>query len=155
MGLGKSLSLLALICWRLDVMDRQNTTEVNQGPQATLIVTPKSSIHQLPIYLARVIWPPRSYSWMVETGQDVWNPHHPICVSCSWLTESSSHIHHGKLRVSVYHGSERERLASELYQSDIVITTYETLRSDWVANGSLYSVKWLRLVLDEGQFCNT
>jgi len=125
MGLGKSLSLLALICWRLDVMDRQNTTEVNQTSQATLIVTPNQVFINPPFILAQVIWPPRSYSWMVETGQDVWNPLLPICVSCSWLTESFSHIHHGQLRVSVYHGSERERLASELYQSDIIITIYE------------------------------
>jgi len=35
--------------------------------------------------------------------------------------------------------------------NDIILTTYETLRSEWLTNGALYSEKWYRLVLDEGQ----
>jgi hypothetical protein len=31
------------------------------------------------------------------------------------------------------------------------MTTYETLRSDWVIRGALYSGRWLRVILDEGK----
>lgn len=34
---------------------------------------------------------------------------------------------------------------------DIILTTYETLRRDWVEEGPLYSNTWRRLVLDEGK----
>jgi SNF2 family DNA or RNA helicase len=55
------------------------------------------------------------------------------------------------VRVSVYHGSNQQRKSKELDDVDIVLTTYETLRSEWTTNGALFSEKWLRLVLDEGQ----
>lgn len=51
----------------------------------------------------------------------------------------------------MYHGSGRRRLSSTLKNSDLILTTYETLRSDWEANGALYSTEWYRIVLDEGQ----
>lgn len=51
----------------------------------------------------------------------------------------------------MYHGTSQQRRHTELEDVDIVLTTYETLRSEWSANGALYSKKWLRLVLDEGR----
>lgn len=49
-----------------------------------------------------------------------------------------------------YYGSARERLSKDLKSVDIVLTTYETMRSDWIIKGALYSVKWHRIALDEG-----
>ncbi len=44
MGLGKTLSTLALIAWHLDVIDGvDDATGANTDQRATLIVTPKSS----------------------------------------------------------------------------------------------------------------
>jgi SNF2 family DNA or RNA helicase len=42
MGLGKTLSTLALICWHLDAID-DGTFEVVQNCWTTLVVVPKSS----------------------------------------------------------------------------------------------------------------
>ena len=52
----------------------------------------------------------------------------------------------------MYHGSERHTTADELHNFDVVITTYDTLRSDWTRRGPLYTQKtWARVVLDEGK----
>jgi SNF2 family DNA or RNA helicase len=55
------------------------------------------------------------------------------------------------MTVAVYHGADRDRLASTLESKDLVLTTYETLVSDSRASGALYSIKWHRIILDEGQ----
>ncbi|KAI9891466.1 MAG: hypothetical protein M1814_002785 [Vezdaea aestivalis] len=48
----------------------------------------------------------------------------------------------------MYHGPNRHR--SLFVNTDLVITTYETLRSDWRTEGHLFSTPWYRVVLDEG-----
>lgn len=63
------------------------------------------------------------------------------------------HIHEGQIRVKVYHGSSRESVANQFYDTDVIVTTYETLRTEWTAQEGarpLFSWKWLRVVLDEG-----
>ncbi|KAI0415691.1 P-loop containing nucleoside triphosphate hydrolase protein [Xylaria grammica] len=70
-----------------------------------------------------------------------------------WVTQAERHIHAGKIRIMVYHGSNRKSLANQFQDPDIVITTYETIRAEWAAKdgaGALFSRKWLRVVLDEG-----
>jgi len=57
--------------------------------------------------------------------------------------------------VAVYHGSNRDGLSDELRSHDVVLTTYDTLRSEWTSKagkGVLYSEIWARVVLDEGKF---
>ena len=56
------------------------------------------------------------------------------------------------MRAVVYHGSTRRQNPPNLFGSnDIVLTTYETLRSEWAANGAIYSENWYRIILDEGE----
>jgi hypothetical protein len=43
MGLGKSLSLLALVCSSLDFLKEHSTLLAKEMIQATLIIAPKSS----------------------------------------------------------------------------------------------------------------
>ncbi|KAF2792116.1 hypothetical protein K505DRAFT_408838 [Melanomma pulvis-pyrius CBS 109.77] len=112
MGLGKTLSLLALICSSLDMLKNQDPLPERVMLQATLVITPKSTIP-------------------------------------GWKQQIKKHIRPGHMRVAVYHGSSRKRMPAEFKNNDIIITTYETLRSDWIASGPLYSEKWHRLVLDE------
>ncbi|KAF3059266.1 putative SWI/SNF-related matrix-associated actin-dependent regulator of chromatin subfamily A member 3-like 1 [Daldinia childiae] len=72
----------------------------------------------------------------------------------SWMDQASEHIHEGQIRIKVYHGSGRESLASQFCNTDVVVTTYETLRSEWEASEGirpLFSWKWLRVILDEGE----
>ncbi|PQE26533.1 hypothetical protein CJF30_00001298 [Rutstroemia sp. NJR-2017a BBW] len=109
MGLGKTLSVLALVCSTLDILDKEKLERSDSLQQTTLIIAPKSS----------------------------------------WQTQISRHIHPGKIRFLVYHGSGREKLATQFQNYDIVITTYESFRSDWAAGGALHSGRWLRVILDE------
>ncbi|KAF2239007.1 hypothetical protein EV356DRAFT_226832 [Viridothelium virens] len=66
-----------------------------------------------------------------------------------WKQQIARHIRPACVRVIVYHGSTRQRMHTELEGADIVLTTYETLRAEWMTKGALYSEKWHRLVLDE------
>ncbi|KAI1737674.1 SNF2 family N-terminal domain-containing protein [Xylaria scruposa] len=69
-----------------------------------------------------------------------------------WMTQVSEHINDGQLRVKIYHGPNRETLASQFQDADVIITTYETLRNEWAPREEarpLFSWKWLRVVLDE------
>lgn len=56
----------------------------------------------------------------------------------------------------VFHGPHRDKLTSGLFDHDVVITTYDTLRSEWSSgpqNSVLFSNPegWARVVLDEGE----
>lgn len=67
------------------------------------------------------------------------------------------HFHPGQLRSIVFYGSDRRNLSSDILTKDVVITTYETLKSEWSsnrANSHLFSEvqRWRRIVLDEGCF---
>ncbi|KAF2191078.1 hypothetical protein K469DRAFT_746516 [Zopfia rhizophila CBS 207.26] len=67
----------------------------------------------------------------------------------AWQEQIKRHIRRRKMRVAVYHGSTRRGLSASFKNHDIILTTYETLRSEWVANGAIYSENWYRLILDE------
>ncbi|PMD44747.1 hypothetical protein L207DRAFT_483787 [Hyaloscypha variabilis F] len=73
----------------------------------------------------------------------------PKSTITGWQQQVKRHIRTGQMRVAVYHGSNRRQLASKFWKTDIVLTTYETLRSDWATTGPLYSSTWRRVVLDE------
>lgn len=62
------------------------------------------------------------------------------------------HVFPDQFKHTVYHGSDREKLAAEFQNFDVIITTYETLRSEWGNKGPLYAKTWLRVVLDEGSW---
>ena len=62
------------------------------------------------------------------------------------------HIRPGRLRSLVYHGSKRKDVVPEIDSCDVVLTTYDTLRSDWATNGPLYKGTWVRIMLDEGEY---
>ncbi|KAI2626051.1 SNF2 family N-terminal domain-containing protein [Hypomontagnella submonticulosa] len=69
-----------------------------------------------------------------------------------WMAQASEHIHKGQIRIEIYHGPQRQNLANQFRHIDVVITTYETLRSEWetpAGTGPLFAWKWLRVILDE------
>jgi SWI/SNF-related matrix-associated actin-dependent regulator of chromatin subfamily A3 len=47
MGLGKTLSVLALIAWFLDTLENESLSAQRSIPRATLVVAPKSSKMQM------------------------------------------------------------------------------------------------------------
>lgn len=50
----------------------------------------------------------------------------------------------------LYHGTSRSQGRGTFGDFDIILTTYDTLRSEYTLQGPLYSHSWLRLALDEG-----
>ena len=62
----------------------------------------------------------------------------------------NSHILPGKIRWLTYHGSKRQELYGNMASYDIVLTTYDTLRFDFINKGPLFEQEWARVILDEG-----
>ena len=58
------------------------------------------------------------------------------------------------MRWRIYHGADRN--AAVLGDFDIVLTTYKILSLEWKRHSkiSLFSYKWHRIVLDEGESTN-
>lgn len=77
----------------------------------------------------------------------------PMSVLSSWDDEIKKHVTPGKLRVYVYHGASRMQYTHELAKFDIVLTTYNTVATEWgnekAPKKALALVNWFRIVLDE------
>ncbi|XP_073007051.1 DNA repair protein RAD5A isoform X1 [Typha latifolia] len=78
----------------------------------------------------------------------------PMTLLGQWKTEIESHVKPGSLSLYVHYGQSRAKDANFLAQSDVVLTTYGVLASEFSAEsaadiGGLYSVHWFRVVLDE------
>ncbi|XP_075725687.1 transcription termination factor 2-like isoform X4 [Rhipicephalus microplus] len=80
----------------------------------------------------------------------------PLSLLHQWEEEVQRHLP-GQWQVHVHHGRNRTVDPEELARCDLVVTTYDTISSDWArvdATGKsglspLFTVKWRRLVLDE------
>ncbi|GIZ44204.1 hypothetical protein CKM354_000740800 [Cercospora kikuchii] len=75
----------------------------------------------------------------------------------SWLAQLQQHTGSGKLKVSRYHGHERARLADDLVDNDIVITTYGTIAKEYIKprRRVLYHMCFFRIILDEAHIIRT
>ncbi|KAF5532217.1 SNF2 family domain-containing protein [Fusarium mexicanum] len=67
----------------------------------------------------------------------------------SWEKQIKTHIYADKIRWLTYHGFKRHEAWTEIESQDIVLTTYETLRSDRAKESPLFEHDWARVVLDE------
>ncbi|TPX65466.1 hypothetical protein SpCBS45565_g05120 [Spizellomyces sp. 'palustris'] len=92
----------------------------------------------------------------------------PLSVLYNWREQIDRHVPDGKLRYLIYYGADRPHTAASLKKYDVVITTYQTLAIEFYEdytesskgktkfkkgpseNGLLYSIKWRRVILDEG-----
>lgn len=81
----------------------------------------------------------------------------PLSLLHQWAGEVERHLPGGALTVHVHHGRTRSADPRELAGCHLVVTTYDTISSDWArvdATGDkqlspLFSLRWRRLVLDE------
>ncbi|KAH1222276.1 hypothetical protein AAZV13_12G148900 [Glycine max] len=78
----------------------------------------------------------------------------PMTLLGQWKAEIETHVHPGSLSLYVHYGQSRPKDAKSLAQSDVVITTYGILASEFSSesaedNGGLFSIRWFRVVLDE------
>uniref|UniRef100_A0A0B7KCA3 RING-type domain-containing protein n=1 Tax=Bionectria ochroleuca TaxID=29856 RepID=A0A0B7KCA3_BIOOC len=133
MGMGKSLSILALAMKTLD--DGQEwADELNIGP-----VGKRSIKHS------------RSTLIVVSSGCKIHGLSTPLLIT-NWETEIRSHLRED-LKVIVYHGRRREKDVDKIQDSDIVLTTYSTLAVEYqrkkVEPSILHHIGWYRVVLDE------
>lgn len=96
----------------------------------------------------------------------------PLSVIGNWRDQIRMHVGgSNECNYHVYHGKEAKVSNSFLRNCDVVITTYQTLANEYIVdkdgelvrkkakkpkkdqkleNGTLYKVKWRRIVLDEG-----
>ncbi|KAJ5928317.1 hypothetical protein N7466_007273 [Penicillium verhagenii] len=81
----------------------------------------------------------------------------PLALIKQWEAEIDDKIEKShKLRVCLYHGTNRAKTARSLGDYDVVITTYGTLTSesstaaaDKAKKSGIFSVYWYRIILDE------
>jgi hypothetical protein len=71
------------------------------------------------------------------------------------------HIVHGGIAFRRHHGKNRLTDLCELEAVNVLLTTYHTLSADWktqetsVEGHFIFSVRWKRIVLDEGRLLHT
>ncbi|KAD5508657.1 hypothetical protein R6Q59_030705 [Mikania micrantha] len=78
----------------------------------------------------------------------------PMTLIGQWKAEIETHAESGSLSIYVHYGQSRPKDAKILAQSDVVLTTYGVVASEYSSEnaeerGGLYSVRWFRVVLDE------
>ncbi|PHH91757.1 hypothetical protein CDD83_10401 [Cordyceps sp. RAO-2017] len=122
MGMGKSLSVLALIiktieeghAWAQRSRDEEFLHDgVKEYTHSTLVIVP--------------------FALLIN----------------SWMAEIKTHLADA-VNVVKYHGQRRERDLAALARSDIVLTTYKTLATDAASKKDpLHQIGWFRVVLDE------
>ncbi|KAF9695170.1 hypothetical protein EKO04_006891 [Ascochyta lentis] len=128
MGMGKTLSMLALIMRTLDAARKwAETATSSQSAQRNCLTRA------------------RSRATLIVASSDL--------MINEWLQELTKHFgtaEEHSLRVIKYHGQNRRWSLDDLRNADLVITTYHTSASDYNnANGLLNEIEWYRLVLDE------
>jgi SWI/SNF-related matrix-associated actin-dependent regulator of chromatin subfamily A3 len=82
----------------------------------------------------------------------------PLSVMSNWTQQIQRHVQDSSaLRILVYHGTNRLPISMKtIGQYDVVITTYDTVRSEYFGKNAknrevgIGTVNWRRVVLDEG-----
>ena len=150
MGLGKTLSSLSLICHSMDVMEG-NPELAKEFPKGTLIVVPKSSKGPIPFPAFCICFAKFKKPYM--DGKAKFKRESQQIQSCLpriLNLRFCRHIRPNKVRLLTYHGPKRQEAQEDMDSCDIVLATYDTLRSDRRQNGLLFKKGWGRVILDEG-----
>ena len=88
----------------------------------------------------------------------------PVSVMSNWVQQIEAHVQAGTLRVSVYHGAERELILPHLDEMDVLVASFNTIASDFSKHHrideyqpatkktkvtSIFYHKFHRIILDE------
>ena len=129
MGMGKSLSILALV---MKTLDGANTWRLGED----------ASFSDLAVEDGQVLKPSRATLVLVPSA----------LLLHEWQAEVKKHIRES-LKVTIYHGRGRDRQISHMVDSDVVLTTYQTIAIESSAKSGdrspLLDFAWFRIVLDE------
>ncbi|KAL3718231.1 hypothetical protein ACJRO7_003375 [Eucalyptus globulus] len=153
MGLGKTIMTIALLLThkeRGESLGSPNITQpLNEGSEIanTLEQSPNSSKRENKFLGFKRLMKQR----MLNGGCLIVCP---MTLLGQWKAEIETHVQPGSLSVYVHYGQSRPKEAKLLAQSDVVITTYGVLTSEYSGensgeSGVLFSVRWFRVVLDE------
>ncbi|KAI1120581.1 SNF2 family N-terminal domain-containing protein [Nemania abortiva] len=89
----------------------------------------------------------------------------PLSTLTNWEDQIKRHLKFESVQFMTYHGPSRRKRNAPLRDSDIILTTYDTLRADYSGSfpgknikekkgrsggGMLHGIMWKRVVLDEG-----
>lgn len=132
MGLGKTVQAIALLL-------KNHKTEIDEHSEANAETEKDKKTEPLT---------PVSKSTLVVA---------PLALIKQWEAEILDKVEKShRLRVCVYHGTNRAKTARSLDDYDVVITTYGTLTSesataasDKTKKSGIFALNWLRIILDE------
>ena len=88
----------------------------------------------------------------------------PFSLLQVWELQIRTHFQPSSIHSIVYHGPCRQTILSCLHQFDIILTTYNTISTEWkrykssrqdVTKASLFSIQWHRIVIDEAHTIRT
>ncbi|KAM0325499.1 hypothetical protein ACHAQA_007486 [Verticillium albo-atrum] len=146
MGLGKTLSILSLVC---------HTLEEAQAWAQSPLVQPEEA-------------PQKSSSSSMSAAQNTLGLTKlkknakttllvcPLTTIFNWEEQIKQHIQPGKFTYYVYHGATRIRDVEQLSQYDLVITTYGSISTELGIRNKrkpgkypMEEIGWFRIVLDE------
>ena len=126
MGLGKTLSILAMLVGSLDLAEEFGQDAPPEHDDLTLIRNSKTTL-------------------LVA----------PLSTLINWEDQIKEHLAAGTLTYYIYHGGNRTNNVDDLAKYDIVITTYAIVASEYFGRISknkaspLFNTNFFRIVLDE------
>ncbi|KAK2067592.1 hypothetical protein P8C59_001317 [Phyllachora maydis] len=150
MGLGKTLSVLALITKTLG-----EASEWSARPPTQPREPPPRKPTQGPMHFDVPKAPGLGLTPLRQNGRGTLLIC-PLSTITNWEEQIKQHVRENSLSVIVYHGSNRVRNHQTLAQVDLVITTYGSVSSELTARSRgkkgpfpLEEIGWFRIVLDE------
>ncbi|ROT38635.1 SNF2 family domain-containing protein [Sodiomyces alkalinus F11] len=144
MGLGKTLTVLALVCSSLD-QARQWAGVPPVQPETPPLKNGSSASNNSSLGLTQLKRNAKTTLLVC-----------PLSTVTNWEEQIKQHIAPGSLSYYVYHGSSRIKDIGRLAQYDLVITTYGSVSSELSARSKrkagqypIEEIGWFRIVLDE------
>eukprot|EP00960_Hanusia_phi_P052912 761746-Hanusia_phi.AAC.1 len=165
MGLGKTITVLALVVSDMKAATKQEEEEEEEERQRSLGEAEDESsdlIRRLEnLNLADTPAPaPQLDYFQTHRSEGPTLIVCPLSVLQNWRTQIKLHTN-DQLRVLIFHGPTRTRDPELLQEQDIVLSTYPVLASEFSRQSRgdqtsvLHSLRWRRVVLDEGHvICN-